>query len=197
MCLSPIRQAGVMTDRYLILVRHAKAERPEDVADIDRPLTPRGHADAAAAGVWLVHREMAPDLVLCSPAKRARQTWHGIALGMAELAVTGPQSAAAGGSTSEVAPGGGPTVQYDPMVYEGDAQDLLDRVRAVDDQAGIVLLIGHNPAVSQLSATLDPAAEPAAEGLRTCGIAVHRKTTTWRQWDSGTAALETVHTARG
>jgi phosphohistidine phosphatase len=186
-----------MTDRYLVLVRHAKAERPDGVADIDRPLTPRGHTDAAAAGVWLAHRRMAPDLVLCSPARRARQTWHSIALGMAESAVTGPPSAAAAGSTNAVAPRSGPTVQYDSAVYEGDAQDLLDRVRAVDEQARTVFLIGHNPAISQLSAMLDPAAEPAAEGLRTCGIAVHRPTTLWRNCDSGTAALEAVYTARG
>jgi phosphohistidine phosphatase len=178
-----------MTDRYLILVRHAKAERAVGVADIDRPLTPRGHGDAAAVGAWLAHRAMAPDLVLCSPAKRTRQTWHGIALAMAESAVV------AGNGVAAV--GGGPDVRYDPVVYAGDAQDLLERLRAVDDETRIVLLVGHNPAVSLLSAALDPAAEPAAEGLRTCGIAVHRPTGTWRESGSDTAVLETAHTARG
>ncbi|HEX2772381.1 MAG TPA: histidine phosphatase family protein [Micromonosporaceae bacterium] len=174
-----------MTDRYLVLVRHAKAEHPDGVADIDRPLTPRGHGDAAAAGAWLAHRRLAPDLVLCSPAKRTRQTWHGIALGMAE-------SAAAGGNG---AVGGGMDVRYDPVAYAGDAQDLLERLRAVDEETRMVLLVGHNPAISLLSAALDPATEP--DGLRTCGIAVHRPTGTWRESGSGTAVLEAVHTARG
>jgi phosphohistidine phosphatase len=178
-----------MTDRYLILVRHAKAERPVGAADIDRPLTPRGHGDAAAAGAWLAHRTMAPDLVLCSPAKRTRQTWHGIALGMAE-------SAAPGGNGLGTV-GGGADVRYDPVLYLGDAQDLLERLRAVDEETGIVLLVGHNPAVSLLSASLDPAAAPTAEGLRTCGIAVHRPTGMWRESGSGTAVLEIAHTARG
>lgn len=178
-----------MTDRYLVLVRHAKAERPDGVADIDRPLTPRGHGDAAAAGAWLAHRQMAPDLVLCSPAKRTRQTWHGIALGMAE-------SAAAGGHGVGTV-GGGTDVRYDPAFYAGDSQDLLERLRAVDKDIRIVLLVGHNPAISLLSAALDPATEPGAEGLRTCGIAVHRPTGSWRESGSGTAVLETAHTARG
>jgi phosphohistidine phosphatase len=174
-----------MTDRYLILVRHAKAERPVGVADFERPLTPRGHADAAAAGVWLAHRGIAPDLVLCSPAKRTRQTWHGIALGMAEP----------GGDDAGTA--GEAVVRYDPVVYMGDAQDLLERVRAVDEETSTVLLVGHNPAISLLSATLDPTAEPAAEGLRTCGIAIHRPVGSWRGCGSGTAPVETAHTSRG
>ena len=41
-------------------MRHAKAERPDGVADIDRPLTQRGHADAAAVGAWLAHHDYGP-----------------------------------------------------------------------------------------------------------------------------------------
>lgn len=177
-----------MTDRYLVLVRHAKAERPDGVADTDRPLTARGHGDSAAVGAWLARHAMAPDVVLCSPAKRTRQTWHGIALGMAE---SGDLVHRGTGAASRAA------VHYDPVVYAGDAQDLLERVRAVDDEIRALLLVGHNPAVSLLSAALDPAGEPATDGLRTCGIAIHRAADSWRDWGSGTAVLEAVHTARG
>jgi phosphohistidine phosphatase len=176
-----------MSDRFLVLVRHAKAERPDGVADIQRPLTPRGHADAAAAGVWLAHRRVAPNVVLCSPAKRTRQTWHGIALGMAEGA----------GSGNATEAGGGAVVRYDPALYTGDVQDLLELVRGVDEKAGTVLLVGHNPAISLLSAALDPAGESSTDGLRTCGIAVHRPFGSWLECGSGTAPLETAHTARG
>lgn len=176
-----------MTHRYLVLVRHAKAEHPAGVADVDRPLTRRGHADAAAAGAWLAHRGLAPQLVLCSPARRTRQTWHGLALGMAESAEA---------ASAEVV-GGGADVRYDQALYTGDAQDLLDRLREVDEETGIVLVVGHNPAISLFSAALDPAAEPGGEGLRTCGIAVHRPTGTWRESGSGTAVLTAAHTARG
>jgi phosphohistidine phosphatase len=173
-----------MTDRFLVLVRHAKAERPAGVADIDRPLTARGHADAAAAGVWLVHNGLTPGVVLCSPAKRTRQTWHGIALGLAESAA---------GATDG---GGGPEVSYDPMLYDGGVEDLLGRIQAVDPTVRVVLLIAHDPAISQLSATLDPS-EASAGDLRTCGIAVHRPTGSWRRCGPGHAPLRASHTARG
>lgn len=180
-----------MTDRYLVLVRHAKAERPAGVADIDRPLTARGHADAAAAGGWLAHNGVAPGLVLCSPARRTRQTWHGVALGMAESAA-GAESA---GGASDA--GGGPAVSYDPILYHGGVDDLLGRVRAVDPTVRVVLLIGHDPAISLLSAALDPSDGGAGEGLRTCGIAVHRPTGSWHRCGPGQAPLRASHTARG
>ncbi|MFC7481813.1 SixA phosphatase family protein [Luedemannella flava] len=71
-----------MTIRTLAILRHAKADNPPGVADLDRPLTPRGHADATAAGAWLAAKAILPDLVICSPARRTRETWHGVALGL-------------------------------------------------------------------------------------------------------------------
>src|SRR5947199_719058 len=94
--------------RTLVILRHAKAERPTGVADIDRPLTGRGHEDAAAAGAWLASRGYAPDLVLCSPAKRTRQTWHGVAMALA----------------------GAPEVRYEPALYAGAVDEALDLVAA-------------------------------------------------------------------
>ena len=164
-----------MTERTLILMRHAKADRPPGVRDEDRPLTARGHADAAAAGAWLARGRLRPDLVLCSPAKRTRQTWHGVAVALAADST--------------------PTVRYERELYEGDAEDLLTVLRGVDPNARTVLLIGHNPAVSQLSAMLDPAAEADSDGLRTSGLAVHR-CADWRDFGRGEAVLAATHTAR-
>ena len=77
-----LAQNYCVTTRTLVILRHAKAANPEGVADPDRPLTSRGHADAAAAGAWLAHRDLQPDLVLCSSARRTRETWHGVALAL-------------------------------------------------------------------------------------------------------------------
>jgi phosphohistidine phosphatase len=165
-----------MTERTLVLLRHAKAERPAGIADIDRPLTARGHADAAAAGAWLHRREITPDSVICSPSKRTRQTWHGVALAL-------------GGS--------GPAVSYEATVYDGGGRDLLDLVRAVPDNVRTVLLIGHNPSVSDLSALLDPDTSLDSDGLRTSGIAVHLFEGSWSSCKPGSAALASTHTARG
>ncbi|GAA4677371.1 SixA phosphatase family protein [Phytohabitans rumicis] len=165
-----------MTERTLVLLRHAKAERPAGIADIDRPLTARGHADAAAAGAWLHRHEIAPDSVICSPSKRTRQTWHGVALAL-------------GGS--------GPAVSYEPGVYDGGGRDLLELVQGVPDSVRTVLLIGHNPSVSDLSALLDPGTSLDSDGLRTSGIAVHRFAGSWSSCKPGTAAMDSTHTARG
>jgi phosphohistidine phosphatase len=162
--------------RTLVILRHAKAERPSGVADVDRPLTERGHADAAAAGVWLVSRGYAPDLVLCSPAKRTRQTWHGVA-----MALTGA---------------GAPEVRYERALYADGVTKVLKLLRSVPDEAGTVLLIGHNPTVSMMSALLDRSGAGDSDGLRTSGIAVHELDGGWSDYAPGAAALVATGTAR-
>ena len=62
--------------RRLILFRHAKTEaRPPGREDIDRVLLARGRSDAALIGQVLAKAGLSPDLVLVSPAARARETW--------------------------------------------------------------------------------------------------------------------------
>jgi phosphohistidine phosphatase len=164
-----------MTERTLVLLRHAKADHPSGVSDEQRPLTARGHADAGAAGAWLARAGLRPDLVICSPSKRTRQTWHGVAVALA------------GDAT--------PQIRYEEDVYDGGAKDLLALVRRAGDDVRTILLIGHNPSVSMLSSLLDPAADNESDGLRTSGLAVHRAAT-WADFGRGGAKLTAVHTAR-
>src|SRR5262245_36911337 len=117
-------------DRTLVLLRHAKADRPSGVADVDRPLTERGHADAAAAGAWLAKQHYVPDLVLCSPSRRTRQTWHSVAVALAKA--------------------GSPTVRYERAIYDGTAHDMMALMQSVDNSHHVVMLVGHNPTISQL-----------------------------------------------
>jgi phosphohistidine phosphatase len=162
-------------ERTLIILRHAKAAQPGGVDDLDRPLTARGHADSGAAGAWLAGRGYRPDVVLCSPSKRTRQTWHGIA-----VALTGHTA----------------VVRYEPALYESGAGEILRLVQAIEPDFGTALLIGHNPTVSLLSALLDPAAGRDSDGLRTCGMAVHRVEHGWGDWGPGRAPVVAGHTAR-
>jgi phosphohistidine phosphatase len=152
-----------------VILRHAKSAHPVRVADVDRPLTDRGHDDAAAAGQWLELRGYRPSLVLCSPARRARQTW---------LSLSVPCD----------------SVHYDGRLYGAGALELLDVVAEVEDEVGVLLLVGHNPGLGDLSAMLDPARGEA--GLRTSGIAVHAVDASWSQWAPGSAPLADSHTAR-
>lgn len=157
-----------MDPHTLVIMRHAKAAGPELMADVDRPLTARGHADAAAAGPWLKRHGYQPGLVLCSPARRARETWQSLSIESA-------------------------SVMFDRRLYGGTALELLDVVAEVEDDIRVVLLIGHNPALSDLSALLDPA---HGEDLRTSGIAVHAVDTSWARWGPGSAPIAETHTAR-
>ncbi|WP_200208423.1 SixA phosphatase family protein [Micromonospora coerulea] len=175
---------GRNQERTLVLLRHAKAELPQDVADAERRLTARGHADAAAAGAWLARHGLLPDVVLCSPARRTRQTWHGVELGMT-------------GSPPEGGPAGPkPMVRYEADAYDARPDQLLELVRSVELTAGTVLLIAHNPGISLLSGLLDPQrADP--EGLRTTDLVVHRPTTRWAAVGQAGAPITARHTARG
>lgn len=157
-----------------MILRHAKADRPAGVADIDRPLTERGHADAAAVGAWLASRGYAPDLVLCSPAKRTRQTWHGVAMALT----------------------GAPEVRYQPELYADGVDDALDLLTTAPESVRTVLLVGHNPIVSMLSALLDEAGTREVEGLRTSGLAVHARDGDWSAWTAGQAPLVASGTPR-
>jgi phosphohistidine phosphatase len=160
----------------LVILRHAKTERSEEMVDIDRPLTERGHADAGAAGAWLSAHGYPPELVVCSPARRTRQTWHGIAIAL---------------NRAEA-----PEVRYEPVVYSGAGEDVLDLLRSVPEGFGTVLLIGHNPTLSMLSAALDPDATRDSDGLATCGLAVHEVPGPWADLRPGAGRLLAAHTAR-
>jgi phosphohistidine phosphatase len=165
-----------MTPRHLVLLRHAKAESPTGAADRDRPLSARGQTDAQAAGGWLATRHV-PDLVLCSPAKRTRQTWHAV--------------------STHLPAGAGPEVRYERRLYLAGPDDLLAMVREIDDRVHNVLVIGHNPALSELAFLLDPTGGLDSDGLRTCGLTVHAVPGAWPECGPRLAPVITTHTARG
>lgn len=171
-----------MTDRQLILLRHAKAERPDGYAtDAERPLSARGRADARAAGAWLAERGLRPDLVLCSPAVRTRQTWDGVAAALA------------------LGPAANPAVDYQSSLYALGAESLLTIIGGTAPEVRTLLVIGHNPTMSVASALLDP--EGGAE-LRTAGLAVHAVPGEWTDCarpaaGGALAPLTEAHTARG
>lgn len=165
-----------MTVRTLVLLRHAKAKQPTGESDANRALTARGHADSAAAGAWLRAQGWYPGRVLCSPSRRTRETWQGVRVAL------GPDAAET-------------TLVLDPALYDGGARDILKVIRRTDPEIDVLLVIGHNPTISTLSAALDPGDGPD-EGLRTAGLAVHRVDGAWTELAPGHAQREAVHTAR-
>jgi len=172
-----------MTARTLVLLRHAKAETPGETPDFDRKLTTVGEADADAAGAWLADEGLRPGLVICSPAARTRQTWHGVAVALAQA------------DDSEQA---APEVHYEASLYEGGRTEVIDLLRAVSDDVKVVLIVGHNPTMSDVSILLRPyESESAVEALKTAGLAVHRWEGSWSDVEPGSIPLLEQHTARG
>jgi len=137
--------------RRLILLRHAKSDWP-DVPDRDRPLAKRGRRDAPKIGRWLREHGYLPDTVICSDARRTRQTWDRVAR---EL-------------------GGSPSVTFEARAYAASATTLLYLVMELPATSRTALLIGHNPGVAELatSLALPPDGDDAPIRFPTAAVAV-------------------------
>jgi phosphohistidine phosphatase len=115
----------------LLLVRHAKAAKGDaGVHDRDRPLDDRGRRDAPRMGKRLAQHEARPDLILSSPALRALETAQLIA-------------EALGGKAADI--------QVDERLYASTPATLLDIIQSLDDTLKRVMLVGHNPEMSELA----------------------------------------------
>jgi phosphohistidine phosphatase len=160
------------TTRRLTLLRHAKSDWP-DVPDHDRPLAKRGRKDAPRIGRWLRDHGYVPDTVLCSTARRTRQTWNLVA---PEL-------------------NGSPEVLLEPRAYAASALTLLYLCRELPSRCRTALLIAHNPGVEELAASLagPPAGRDGEErpGLRfpTAAVAVFEFAGEWSALAPGRAEL--------
>lgn len=116
--------------KTLYLLRHAKSSREDiNVADFDRPLSARGKRDALMMGWVIKNLHIYPDLILCSPAKRTRSTIKRI----------GHMS----GWWQEI-------LYFDERLYEISLQSLLYVVSSFDDSKDEVMIVWHNPWLTQL-----------------------------------------------
>jgi len=135
--------------RELILLRHAYAEPAvSGQADLDRPLSPVGLAEAEAAGKWLKENKLLPDCVLCSPSRRTRETLEAVmaAIGYVEK-------------------------RLEDRIYEatpGTLAALVDERRDLDR----VLIVGHNPGLEQLVALMTDGTSSDYRGMPPGGVAV-------------------------
>lgn len=131
--------------KKLYMIRHAKSSWKEiDLADFDRPLNKRGKASAKFMGQILKERLVVPDMILTSPANRAKSTARAIEK---ELGCKG-------------------VIKYDDKIYEAYVDDLLNVLLKVDDRVDTLFLIGHNPGFNALADYLTE----FHENIVTCGI---------------------------
>jgi phosphohistidine phosphatase SixA len=135
--------------RELILLRHAHAEAAASgQADLDRPRSAEGLAEAEAAGRWLAENRLVPDCVLCSPARRSRETLEAVlgAIGYVDQRI-------------------------EPSIYEATTGTLIDLADA-HLQAERLLMVGHTPGFEQLAALLHSGQSGDYRGMPPAGIAV-------------------------
>lgn len=165
--------------RRLVLLRHAKSDWP-DVADQERPLAGRGRRDAPAVGRWLRHAGIKPDLVVCSSARRARETWK---LAAPEL-------------RSKV------KTSYEQRVYDASPGELIALVNETPEDVSTLLVIGHNPTMQQLAVSLagesdGDALERARNDFGTAALAVLEVPGAWAELELGGAKLVEFAKPRG
>ncbi|MEJ2698110.1 MAG: histidine phosphatase family protein [Desulfuromonadales bacterium] len=133
--------------KRLTLVRHAKSSwKDPGRADFDRPLSKRGKQDAPRIGERLAARGQRPDLILSSPARRARKTAKEIAR---KIGLPGER------------------LVLEEKIYEAEPEALLEVVQSLDDRWENVMLVGHNPGLTDLGNLL---ADCGIANIPTCGV---------------------------
>ena len=163
--------------KTLYLFRHAKSSHDDpSLEDAERPLAKRGRRAAEKLGRYLASHNVAPALVLCSTAVRARET---LARAVEEWPLAAP-------------------IDYRQSLYSAAAPALLEEVRALDDRLDSAMLVGHNPGMEELAAMLLPAAKAShSPSFPTGTLAVFIfAAKRWRSVAPGRGRLDSIITPR-
>ncbi len=163
--------------RTLLLLRHAKSDYPDGVADHDRPLAPRGIREAGLAGDWLRANVPTIDGVLCSTATRTRET-------LARTGIDAP-------------------VRYSERLYGAAPGTMIEEINKAGDELRTLLVVGHEPTMSAVALGLAGAEgtdtttmERIAQKFPTSAIAVLAVPGAWKGLEPGGAALIDFHIPR-
>jgi phosphohistidine phosphatase len=154
--------------RYLYLLRHAESkEKQIGQDDIDRKLTPRGMREALLMGTYLYKEKAKIDLIISSPAERAKAT--------AGLVVDGMKW-------------DHKTISYSDELYEASSRTFFNFLFTLDDAHKHIMCIGHNPVVSYVAEylTKEEIGDMAPGSLATIKFAIP----TWKEVGEGKGELE-------
>ncbi|BCY16759.1 MAG: histidine phosphatase family protein [Chloroflexi bacterium] len=132
--------------KTLLLMRHAKSSwKHPDLPDQDRPLNKRGEKDAPRMGKYLKEKELVPQVILASPAKRIKQTVDGV---LEKMPFKGK-------------------VEYVDSLYLAEPTAYFSILQTIPDKIERVLIVGHNPGLEGLLQILSG----QVESLPTASIA--------------------------
>lgn len=165
-----------MSAKTLIVLRHAKSSWRTPDIDLRRPLAERGIEDARAAGEVLSGYRL--DRVWCSAATRAQQTW---------------QYAVEAGAACD-------QLEVSEAIYHAWPAELLEELRATESGISTLLLIGHQPTLSELVLGLAAPSKltaKVADYFPTSALAVLSFDGGWSGLDEGKATLTRYEIPRG
>ncbi len=135
--------------KTLLIIRHAKSSwDASNVDDFDRPLNERGKTDAPRMGKRFKEKDIHPDLMLSSPAKRALSTAKKIA-----KVLKYPKD----------------NIKSDRRLYHADEETILTVVRELKDNRNVVMVFGHNPGLTEFVNSLMDGSQDI-DNIPTCGV---------------------------
>ena len=154
--------------KTLFLLRHAKASPTvAGMTDFDRPLHKEGKKATELIGQLLSSRGVTLDLILSSPAVRARET--------IEIVMH-----AAGLQTE---------LRFDQRIYEAGPVQLLEIISQIEDDRHPVMMVGHNPSLEELLQALTGQAEHLSAGAL---AKIIFPTASWREIQEKKGVLDWV-----
>ena len=133
--------------RTLILMRHAHSHWPPNTEDFDRPLSDKGKAEATEKARYLKeHLNLEDALILCSPARRTRETAEILLRDLSGIAL-----------------------QFEDDLYNAEPSVFSQVLHCVPDEYRTVIIISHNNGISYFANSLS---DTNISQLPTAGIAV-------------------------
>ena len=161
--------------KSLCILRHAKASWEEAVADIDRELKPKGRRQCEKMSAHLAEIWAAPERVLCSPSRRTRDTL------LPFLKAWGLDAAG---------------VLFEEGLYLASEADLRARLAALPEEVSRVLLLGHNPGLTDLANALT-GPDVYFDNIRPCGVVILEAACSSTSWaDLVAGKMQVVHAMR-
>ena len=154
--------------KKLFVLRHAKSSWDDaNLADFDRPLNDSGLKAAPFMGRLMADRHLMPDVILSSPAKRAKET--------SELV--------------KEAAGWDSIIRFEDSIYEASPITLCRVAAGLPYSAGSAMVVGHNPGMEGFIRVLTGRLEPmSTAALAIIDLAIDE----WSQIDAGTGRLVEV-----
>lgn len=156
--------------KEIFILRHAKSSWSNlNLSDFDRPLAKRGINDAKKLSFFLENNSFKVDQVICSKAKRAKETFDLVASGFKfsiEKAI------------------------YLDDLYFGGIKDVFNKIKDLDDSLESVLVVGHNPTLHLMVENLT---DTYIKKFSTCNLAVLSYKDSWNNLTSGKCKLKSLY----